>query len=208
VTPPAAGAPQGRGGRGGAGRAGFTPEPIPEEFARRQGTVSAQTMAAVKEFVEQGGTVIAIAQSAMGAAQLFDLPVIDHLVADGRHLPQEKFYVPGAVLELALDNTTPIAHGMGKTVDVFYDNDPSFTLGADAAAKGVKSFGWFASPSPLRSGWGWGAAALDKGVEMVDAKVGQGHVVLFGPEILFRSQPHGCYKLLFNALYLSQATNR
>jgi hypothetical protein len=94
---------------------------------------------------------------------------------------------------------------MDKTVDVFYDNDPVFTLGADAAAKNVKSFGWYASASPLRSGWGWGAAALDKGVEMVDAKVGQGHVVLFGPEILFRSQPHGCYKLFFNALYLSAA---
>jgi ABC-type glutathione transport system ATPase component len=31
----------------------------------------------------------------------------------------------------------------------------------------------------------------------------QGRVLLFGPEILFRSQPHGSYKLLFNGLYLS-----
>ena len=204
VPPPAAGAP-GRGGRGGAGRAGFTPEPIPPEYARRQGQVSAQTIAAIKEFVNQGGTVIAIAQSAMGAAQVFDLPLTDHLVVNGQRLPQEKFYVPGAVLEVALDNGNPIAHGMDKTVDVFYDNDPVFTLAPDAASKGVRSIGWYAGSAPLKSGWAWGAAALDQGVEMVDATVGEGRVVLFGPEVLFRSQPHGCYKLFFNALYLSAA---
>jgi hypothetical protein len=150
--------------------------------------------------------VIAIAQSAMGAAQVFDLPLTDHLVVNGQRLPQEKFYVPGAVLEVALDTANPIAQGMDKTVDVFYDNDPVFTLAPDAASKGVRSIGWYASPSPLRSGWAWGAAALDQGVEMVDATVGQGRLVLFGPEVLFRSQPHGCYKLFFNALYLSGTT--
>jgi len=196
---------QGRGGRGGAGRAGFTPEPIPAEYARRQGQVSAQTIAAIKEFVNEGGTVIAIAQSAMGAAQVFDLPLTDHLVVNGQRLPQEKFYVPGAVLEVALDQASPIASGMDKTVDVFYDNDPVFTLAPDAGLKGLHSIGWYATPSPLRSGWAWGASALDQGVEMVSATVGGGRLVLFGPEILFRSQPHGCYKLFFNALYLSVA---
>ena len=195
----------GGGGRGSGGRAGFTPEPIPPEYARRQGQVSAQTLAAIKEFVDQGGTLIAIAQSAMGAAQVFDLPLTDHLVVNGQRLPQEKFYVPGAVLEVALNRASPIANGMDETVDVFYDNDPVFTLAPDAASKGVRSIAWYASPSPLRSGWAWGAAALDQGVEMVDATVGQGRLVLFGPEILFRSQPHGCYKLFFNALYLSVA---
>lgn len=201
---PGAGAGRATPGQGrGAGRSGFVPDPIPEMYARRQGAVTAQTLAAIKEFVEQGGTVIAIAQSAMGAAQVFGLPVTDHLAVNGQRLPQEKFYVPGAVLEVALDNTSVIAHGMDTSVDVFYDNDPVFTLGPDAAAKGIKAIGWYASASPVRSGWGWGAAALDGGVEMIDAKVGQGRLELFGPEILFRSQPHGCYKLFFNALYAS-----
>ena len=40
---------------------------------------------------------------------------------------------------------------------------------------------------------------------MLDANVGQGRVLVFGPEILFRSQPHGCYKLFFNGLLLSAA---
>ncbi len=50
-----------------------------------------------------------------------------------------------------------------------------------------------------------GQEHLDQGIEALSAKVGSGHVVLFAPEILFRSQPHGNFKLFFNALYLSVA---
>jgi hypothetical protein len=201
---PPVGGGGGQGGRG-AGRAGFTPEPIPDEYARRQGAVSAQTLAAIAQFVQDGGTVVAIAQAAMGAVQQFGLPVTDHLVEKGQALPREKYYVPGSVLQVALDNTNPVAHGMGKQADVFFDNDPVFTLGADAGAKGVRSVGWFASAAPLRSGWAWGAEHLDKGVAIIETTVGPGRLFLFGPEILFRSQPHGTYKLFFNSLYLSVA---
>ena len=119
----------------------------------------------------------------MAAAQAFGLPVTNHLVENGAPLPREKFYVPGAVLAVALDDHEPArATGSGKTLDVFFDNDPVFKLGDDAAAKGVHAVGWFASPSPLRSGWAWGAQYLDKGVEIVETSVGQGRVFLFAPE--------------------------
>jgi hypothetical protein len=35
--------------------------------------------------------------------------------------------------------------------------------------------------------------------------VGEGKVVLLGPEVNFRDQPHGTYKLLFNGLYYGSA---
>ena len=65
---------------------------------------------------------------------------------------------------------------------------------------------WFDSPTPLRSGWAWGQQYLVNGVAAVEATVGKGRVVLFGPEILKRAQPHATFKLLFNVLYLSAAT--
>ena len=154
---PGAGRAGGAGGRGaGGGRAGFTPQPIPEDFARRQGQVSPQTIAQIKQFVQDGGTVIAIGNSAMGAAQQFGLPVTNHLIENDAALPREKFYVPGAVLRVSVDETNPLAHGLGKELDVFFDNDPVFKLGADAAAKGLRSVAWFADAAPLRSGWAWG----------------------------------------------------
>ena len=190
-----------QGGGGAGGREGFTPKPIPEEFARRQGAVTAATMDKIKEFVNQGGTAIYIGDVATAAAQAYGLPVTNHLEG----LDQNKFYVPGSVLRMSVDDTDPIAHGYNKEIDVFFDNDPVFKLNADAVAKGVKPIGWFASETPLRSGWAWGGAALNKGVAMIDATVGQGKVYLFGPQVMFRAQPHGTFKFVFNGMFLAGA---
>ena len=46
-----------------------------------------------------------------------------------------------------------------------------------------------------------GSSISNGGVVAIEAKLGKGRVVLYGPEILQRAQPHGTFKLLFNALY-------
>jgi hypothetical protein len=65
----------------------------------------------------------------------------------------------------------------------------------------VTPVAWFDSARPLRSGWAWGQQYLESGVVAVEAAVGKGRVMLFGPEILERAQPHGTFKFLFNAIY-------
>jgi hypothetical protein len=90
---------------------------------------------------------------------------------------------------------------MRERTDFFFDNSPVFKLRPGAAAAGVRPIASFDGPAPLRSGWAWGQQYLHGGVIAVDAKVGQGSAVLFGPEILQRAQPHGTFKLLFNAIY-------
>ena len=72
-------------------------------------------------------------------------------------------------------------------------------------ARGLTPIAWFDSPTPLRSGWAWGQAQLQGGVAIAEATVGQGTLVLFGPEITFRAQPHGTFKFLFNGIYLPPA---
>ncbi len=88
---------------------------------------------------------------------------------------------------------------------MFFDNDPVFKLAADAPANGPRRVAWFADAAPLRSGWAWGQQYLDKGVAIIETNVGKGRLFLMAPEVLFRSQPHGSYKLFFNGLYLSVA---
>jgi hypothetical protein len=39
----------------------------------------------------------------------------------------------------------------------------------------------------------------------VEARVGKGKVFLIGPEITFRAQPHGTFKLLFNGVFYGTA---
>jgi hypothetical protein len=41
---------------------------------------------------------------------------------------------------------------------------------------------------------------------MAEASVGKGKVLLFGPEVTFRAQPHGTFKFVFNGIYYGTAT--
>ena len=115
-------------------------------------------------------------------------------------MPDDKFYVPGSVLEAKLDPSHPLTWGMAPRADFYFDRSAAFRLPADALAAGIRPVAWFDTDKPLTSGWAWGQELLKGGVAMAEAKMGQGTIWLFGPEILFRSQPHGTYKLFLNAL--------
>jgi hypothetical protein len=157
-------------------------------------------MPQLKAFVEAGGTIVAIGTSAVNLAEFLELPIGDHLVENGRPLPRTTFYVPGSVLSVRVDSTQGAAFGMAGRADVFFDASPVFRLGPDAAARGVSPVAWFDSAEPLRSGWALGQQYLEGGVAAVDARVGKGRVLLYGPQVTQRAQPHGTFKLLFNGL--------
>src|SRR5262249_567087 len=136
------------------------PADLPDEYRGRTGSVTvAKTIPQLKTFVERGGTLLAIGSST-SIAKHFALPVSNALVAarDGavEALPHSTFYVPGSVLRVAVDNTTPLAYGFEKQVDVFFDDSPAFTLQPNAVAGGATVVAWYDNDSPLRSGWAWG----------------------------------------------------
>jgi hypothetical protein len=144
--------------------------------------------------------VVAIGSSAEHLATHLALPVESHLVENGEPLPRTRFYVPGSVLSVRVDDTNPVAYGMPERVDVFFDDSPVFRLAPGAVEQGVKAIAWFDSETPLRSGWAWGQAHLNGGVAALEVPLGKGRVYLFGPQILQRAQPHGTFKFLFNAI--------
>ncbi|MGQ0764996.1 MAG: M14 family metallopeptidase [Gemmatimonadota bacterium] len=183
---------------------------LPAEMRSWLGRVSvARTVPQLKRFMEDGGTVITIGGSTI-LAQHLGLPVANHLVertpAGGeRPLSREKFFVPGSVLEAAVDNTHPLAHGLPQRLNVFYDNSPVLRLEPGAQLKGVQPIAWYDSADVLRSGWAWGEGYLKGGVAVAAAKVGRGNLFLLAPEVNNRAQPHGTFKFLFNGIYLGPA---
>jgi hypothetical protein len=209
----------GQGGGGGSGFGDNAPraEDIPAEYRSSLGSVTvARTVPAIKLFIERGGVVLTIGSST-SLGKHIGLPIADALVekdANGaeRSLPREKYYIPGSVLRVAVDNTQPIAAGVGRDnhVDVFFDNSPVFRITQEASAVPefenrlgpVKKIAWFDSATPLRSGWAWGQKYLENNVAIASANVGKGQLFLFGPEITFRAQPHGTFKFLFNGILL------
>ena len=122
-----------------------------------------------------------------------------------RALPREKFYIPGSLLKANIDNTNPLAYGMPSQVDVFFDNSPGFPAGAECGVEADVGGGVVLRDDALDSGWAWGQQYLDGGTAVAEATVGEGKVMLLGPEVTFRSQPHATFKLLFNGLYYGSA---
>ena len=192
----------------------FSPPPkleeIPPEFRSRLGKITAEkTIPQLRQFLEEGGTILAIGGST-SLGYYLGLPLVNALaerLPDGteKPLPREKYYVPGSVLQARVDNWHPLAYGMPETVDVFFRFSPVFRLLPEASLEGVKLVAWFGEGKHLRSGWAWGEHHLNGGILGVEAEVGKGKLFLFGPEITFRAQPHGTFKFLFNGVYYGPA---
>ncbi len=192
----------------GFGQMNFKPESIPEEFRDRLGTVTSDTtIPAIKKFIEEGGTVLAIGSSTNLAYHLA-LPLSNHMTdSKGLPLPREQYYIPASVMQLKVDNTQPIAFGLSDRVDMIFEESPVFRLNPESVKNGITPIACFDSDRALRSGWAWGQDRLYGGVAAAEAKMGKGNLYLFGPEFLFRGQTHGAFKFLFNGIYLSGIKN-
>ena len=181
-------------------------EDVPEMYQASLGKITAQkSIPALNTFLQNGGTIVTIGSSANLAYHL-NLPVRNALVetvsGKEKSLPGEKFYIPGSVMQITLDNEYKANWGMYKNADVYFSASPVFNLLPDAIArKEVVPLAWYASDKTLRSGWAFGQSYLQDGIAAFEAKVGNGKLFVYGPEITFRGQTHSTYKMLFNQLY-------
>jgi hypothetical protein len=177
------------------------PADVPAEYRDRIGSMNAvRSVPKVAEFLNAGGTVLAIGSATDLGFQL-GLPIANALIdSAGKPLPRSRFYVPGSILRVRVDTTAALAQGARPTTDFYFDNAPAFTLLAGAESRGVRRIAWIDDPTPLRSGWAWGEKYLNGVTEVLQARVGKGMLVLYGADPYFRSQPHGTFKLLFNGL--------
>jgi hypothetical protein len=202
---------RGGGGRGG-GRAGgggrvLDDSTLPAEFRGQLGNITPdETMPQIKAFLEAGGRVISIGSSAMNLATALGVPLENQMTEAGpdgtpRGISSDKYYIPGSILSVTVDTTQPAARGARPVTDVFFDNSPVFKFGPGAAEQGVKAIATFTAEKPLRSGWAIGQEYLKDGIVMASAPIGQGMAYFYGPGILFRAQPAGTYRFLFNVLY-------
>jgi hypothetical protein len=189
---------------------GIPAESVPAAYRHMLGRITTErTIPHLRRFVERGGVLVAIG-GATAVGERMGVPVTSALTArDGagrpRPLTSTEFYVPGSIVRVSVDNSIPLAFGFEREVDVFFDASPVFELRGEAGAQNVRRVAWFGSAAPLRSGWAWGQHHLEGGTAVVDAPLGQGRVLLFGPEIAYRGQAHGTFKFLFNAIHSARA---
>lgn len=180
---------------------------LPDELKKMTGKITAErSIPQLKIFLEQGGNIVTIGSNTQLAFHL-KLPVTDAMVeivnGEEKALGRDKFYTPGSILRMQVDNSQVAASGLDKETDIYFDNNPVFKLKPDAVSSGIiKPLAWFGTDRILRSGWSWGETYLKNGITAFEASVGKGKLYAFTPEITFRAQSWGTFKLLFNQLYV------
>ena len=166
---------------------------------------------ALKNYVEQGGTLIALDAASDFAIEQFGLPV-RNVVKDTE---PEQFFIPGSLIRTHIDTNHPIAFGMQEEVAVSFQRSRAFQAvrlsnrgeGGEANLTAapeppVQVIAQYAEEDILMSGWALGEDKYIGGkAALMNIPFGNGNVVLFGFRPQFRGQPGGTYKLFFNAIH-------
>lgn len=179
---------------------------IPEEYQNQTGSITAEkSIPEIRKFMEEGGTVITMETSTSLAYHL-NLPVRNAMARtdnEGKevNLTNTEFYIPGSLVTIDINTAESSNAGMNSSADVYFDQSPVFRFSPGYESSGIRKLAWFSSGKPLRSGWALGQEYLEDGVAAFVAPVGTGRLFAFGPEITFRSQTHGTFKMIFNVLY-------
>ncbi len=173
-------------------RDGHPPGSMPAEYT---GGLGGPGAAALRAFVEAGGTLVALNGASRYAIDALVLPVRDALAG----LARATFFCPGSILQASVDPAAPLGHGLPSPLPVWFEGSPAFEVERGSVVAR------YDAPDVLLSGWLVGGDRLAGRAALVDVPVGRGHVVLFGFRPQYRAQSRVTYAALLNALYLSAA---
>jgi hypothetical protein len=173
------------------------------------GGIGKEGLAALLEFVNDGGTLITLNASAELALTHFKVPLTNVV---NTFSPME-FYCPNTLLKIDIDNTHPIAYGMEDTAAVVFNRSPVFTMNSDKegsqakepSSLDLKVVARFPGSNPFMSGFLNGEKLLYNKPALVDVSYGKGKIIIFGFRPQNRAQTQGTFKLLFNSLYYGPA---
>ena len=170
-------------------------EPLPPPYA---GGIGKEGVANLKDFVEQGGTLVCMTSACDLALDELNLPVRN---AVAKLRPQD-FSLPGTLVNLEVDRAQPLAWGMPENCAAYVTGGPVFATavpGANVSRVVVARYPRY-DDQVVASGWAEGTASMAGRAAIVEARLKLGKVVLFGPRVQHRAQMVGTYKFLFNAI--------
>lgn len=163
--------------------------PYPPEYT---GGIGASGFEALRRFVDEGGTLIAIDRVSRAIIDELALPVRNPL----RSLDKDAFFCPGSLLRVVVDTSHPLGLGMPRETAVLFLNSIVF----DGSGSEVTTVARYPNSNPNLSGWILGSEHLERHGALVEVGYGDGRVILAGFRPYFRAQTRGTYRILFNAI--------
>ncbi len=177
-------------------RNGHATGTVPGRYA---GGMGESGVRALDDFVRGGGTLVALNASWQLPVEAFHLPVTNVVGGLGR----DEYFVSGSLLEIRTDPEHPLTAGMRERAPVFVDRSPVFR--PDEGFEG-RVVAWYGDEgSPLLSGYLLGEEHLHGAAAVLEARHGDGRVVLMGLRPQWRGQPLGSFRLLFDAVLYTRA---
>jgi hypothetical protein len=173
---------------------------IPAPYA---GGLGEPGIRAVSEFIRGGGTLICLDGSSNFAIDRLKLPVTNVLAGDASGPQVSRFFAPGTIFGVLLGgrdggrDTSVVLSGVPDSLKVYFESSAAFEVQDPARALATYP------ADPLRSGYVQHGERLAGKAALVEVPVERGRVILFGFRPQFRGQPHGTFKLLFNAVLLA-----
>lgn len=168
------------------------PGSVPDEYA---GGIGQPGVEALKAFVADGGTLIAINRASTALIELLDLPVENALAG----LSTQEFYCAGALFSISLDGSTPVTVGLQQTPTVMFNNGPAFIPGSGFEGRVLARY---PQGNALLSGFAVNPERLQGLAAALEVEYGDGRILLYGFAPQWRAQPHGTFKFIFSPLYV------
>ena len=173
--------------------ADYPPPDYPPQYVSGLGDDGAE---ALRDFVEEGGTIVALGDASEFAIETFKLRVRNVL----QDLDSKAFFSPGSTLKVTFENAHPLAYGMPDQGLILFWSNAAFEVLESRRNDKYSTVARYIDRDILQSGWLIGEQHLAKKAAMLTAQVGKGQVVLYGFRPQHRAQTHGTYKLFFNTL--------
>jgi len=177
--------------------------------ARATRLTGEKALPAIREFVEHGGTLIALGGECDKVIRHFGLPI-----KVGTHVPtedgerrtlREEYYVPGSLLAIEVDASHPIARGAPRELAAMVTGSSVIMQVTDPNAR-IDVVARYRASDTLLSGWLIGEDFLIGKQAVLCAHVGKGRVLLYGADVTYRGQPLGTFKLFFHGILTSGRT--
>ena len=156
---------------------------IPERYAGGIGDEGAQEL---RDFVNDGGTLVTFNNASMFAVNQFKLPVENALAG----VRPDQFFCSGCLVTVHIEDAkNPLTAGLAADTIVMFERGPAFDTKTDFKGKVLARYP--RERSPLASGYLSGADRLEGKIAALDADVGKGRVILLGFKPQWRAQSHG-----------------
>ncbi len=168
-------------------------EVFPPEY---EGGIEKEGVEALKSFVENGGVLITLNRACGLVFKEFTPPVRNAL----ERVERSKFFCPTSILQIEVDNTSPVGFGMPEKAATMFSGSLAFDTWIPSGEWDRKVVASFPEENILLSGWLLGEDIIARKAAVVDTKYKKGRIILIGTRCQFRAQSHGTYKFLLNSL--------